>query len=169
MGPSAAHVSHVFIVQSRPPDPSGNIFCSILIFLKLALYLGMDYYTYCLGRRHDDMHQNNHNKSAERSRLSRRRQKPRRCSYVGRRPTPRRTRNRSNEVQHCPLPTLCYAIMFSGRNSSSRAGFRTDSNPENLKIGRPKAGRRTDCESFPTTSRPKSGPEARSPARSTIV
>jgi hypothetical protein len=43
--------------------------------------------------------------------------------------------------------TLGYAIMLPGRKSGFRAGFRPDSDRENLKIG--PAGRRADVEAFP--------------------
>ncbi len=39
--------------------------------------------------------------------------------------------------------TLCYTIVLPGRKSVFRAGFRTDSSGERLKIG-PPAGRRPD-------------------------
>ncbi len=60
--------------------------------------------------------------------------------------------------------TLRYAIMFPGRKSGSRDGFRPDSNRESVKIG-PLAGRRADFYVFQIGIRPKSGPEAQFPAR----
>ena len=61
--------------------------------------------------------------------------------------------------------TLCYAILLPGRQSGVRAGLRPDSNRENFKIGRPKAGRRVDSETFPPRIRPKCDPETPFPAR----
>ncbi len=66
-------------------------------------------------------------------------------------------------VLHCTMQLYCtlgYAIMLPGRKSSFRAGFRPHSNRESLK-----AGRRADVDAFPIRMRPKSGPEARFPAR----
>ncbi len=60
--------------------------------------------------------------------------------------------------------TLCYAIVFPGRNSGLRFGFRPDSSRESFKIG-PPAGRRAEFEAFLIGIWPKSGPEARFPAR----
>jgi hypothetical protein len=51
---------------------------------------------------------------------------------------------------------LCYALVLPGRKSGFRTGFRPD-------FGRSLVG--TDFEAFPIRIRPKSGPEARSPAR----
>ncbi len=60
---------------------------------------------------------------------------------------------------------LCYAIVLPGRKSGVPARFRPDSSRGSFKIGPPKAGRRADFEVFPIKIWPKSGPEARFPAR----
>jgi hypothetical protein len=64
--------------------------------------------------------------------------------------------------------TLCYALVLPGRKSSFRAGFRSDSHQENLKIG-PPTGLRPAGVPFsrltPTRIRPEFGPEARIPVR----
>ncbi len=57
--------------------------------------------------------------------------------------------------------TLCYAIMLQGRKSGFRAGFRPDSNRENIKIG-PPADLRPAGVPILRLSRLESG---RSPAR----
>ncbi len=54
--------------------------------------------------------------------------------------------------------------MLPGRKSGFRAGFEPYSNRARIKISSP-AGRRADFERFPTRIWPKSGPEARLPAR----
>ena len=62
--------------------------------------------------------------------------------------------------------TLCFAILFLGRRSGFRAGFRPDSksgNDNNRLCGRPSAGRGSRLESDRDKIRPgsqSSGPEA---------
>ena len=58
--------------------------------------------------------------------------------------------------------------MLPGRKPGFRAGFRPDSNRENLKIGRP-AGRMPAVGTIVSLIRLKSDPETRCPAGSTIV
>ena len=55
-------------------------------------------------------------------------------------------------------------IGLPGWKSGFRAGFRPDSNRENIKIG-PSAGRRADFEACPSRIRPTPGPDDRFPAR----
>ncbi len=51
------------------------------------------------------------------------------------------------------------------RSSGPDVGRTLIGKPSNRPSGRPSAGRRADFEAFPSRVRPKSGPEARCPAR----
>ncbi len=61
-----------------------------------------------------------------------------------------------------------YVTHYPGRKLGLRAGFRPDSNRENIKIG-PSAGRRADFKALPTRIRPKSGQEPALRPGSTIA
>ncbi len=66
------------------------------------------------------------------------------------------------KIQKHKNDIICYAIVLLGRTSGFRAGNRPDSNRGTPAGLRPE---RADFELSPITIRPKSGPEARLPAR----
>ncbi len=82
-------------------------------------------------------------------------------------PTPKLEPKAKNKIRRICGSTihriLFYALVLPDRKSVVRAGFRPDSTREALKMAL--RGRRADFEAFPTRIRPKSGPEARFPAR----
>ena len=71
--------------------------------------------------------------------------------------------DRTHEFEHLTR-TLCYPIVFPGRKSGFRAGFRPDSSRENIKVCL-HTGRRAEFEAFPIRIRSKSVPGVRFPAR----